>query len=57
MKTKAIKTKKGDLALTKLALMILAAVFLIVAIKIIIDSKTKGISVIDTIRDLFIFGI
>jgi len=49
--------KKGDIAVTKLILILLAIFFLFVAIKIIFDMKTKGFSVVDSIRDLFIFGL
>jgi cell division protein FtsL len=51
------KTKRGiELTITKLLLFMIAIVFILVAIKILYDIRTEGISIIDSIRDLFIFG-
>ncbi len=49
--------KKGvELAITKLIVMLICVVFLIVAIWILFIVRREGISVLDAIRDLFIFG-
>ncbi len=51
-----MKSKKGDIAINKLIIILIAVFFILVAVKIIFDMKTKGYSLVDTIRDLFIFG-
>ena len=48
--------KKADIAITKLIIILLAIFFLFVAVGIIFAMKGKGFSVIDEIRNLFIFG-
>ena len=45
-----------ELTLSQVILFIIALVFLFIIIKIIFDIKTKGIDLVDAIRDIFIFG-
>jgi hypothetical protein len=50
-------TKKAvEFMLTKLAIIVMALIFLIVMIVIIIKIKGQGVTILDSIRNLFIFG-
>ncbi len=53
---KFLRKKGFEFTVAKLVTIIIAIIFLVVAIKIIFDVKTKGFDILESIKNLFVFG-
>jgi len=51
------KNKRGDnIAITQLIIIIIAVIFLFIALAIVFNAKAKGVSIIDSIKNILVFG-
>ncbi len=53
---KSFKKKGFEFTVAKLVTIIIAIIFLVIAIKIIWDIKIKGFDLLESIKNLFVFG-
>lgn len=51
-----MKKKGVELTLTQIILFIIALVLIFIIAKIVIDVKFKGVELIDSLKNIFIFG-